>query len=69
MKERLICINSLKQQLLDLGYHPFQVDSIIKDSIHTNNLNAITPKMADQLVEDLNEHIQFAIKCKRGNKK
>ena len=60
-------INSLIVQLEKLDYLPYQIQGIIREIINGNNLDNITSAQADQIVEQLEEYIIFAKKCKKKN--
>lgn len=62
-------INHLKTQLLNVGYHGFQVDDMIYDAVGTRDLSNLDGSKADQIVEALTDHLQFALKCRTGKKK
>lgn len=60
MGDYLVRISHLKQQLIALGYHPFQINEIIMDSVATNKLDTITLEQGRQLITALEEYIEFA---------
>lgn len=66
MKEQLKRIEELKKQLYSLGYHPFQIDHIVRDIVATTNLSQITYEQSLEVVEALTEYVQFAQKCRTG---
>ena len=58
-------IADLKEQLGNLGYYPFQVESMIKDSIGTTLIENITKDQQEQLIQSLEACLSFAKKCKQ----
>jgi hypothetical protein len=56
-------IEELKQQLLDLGYYQFQIDSMVREVVNTTQLEKLSPKELVKLTEALLAHLQFAQKC------
>jgi hypothetical protein len=63
MGKRLDDISLCRKKLAELGYHAFQIDSIIKDIIGTTRLDNVTEEQSSQIVEALEEYIRFASKC------
>ena len=61
-------IEDLKSQLLAMGYLPFQLDTIIRDTIDTTQLDKLTTLEVDQLSEVLEEYVRFAQKCRTSNR-
>jgi hypothetical protein len=59
-------IEGLKQQLLDLGYYQFQIDSMIREVVNTTQLEKLSPKELVELTEALLAHIDFAQKCQNN---
>lgn len=57
-------INTLRRQLLDSGYHPYQVDSIIHDAVGKKPLERLSTEEMRDLIECLEEQIAFAAKCR-----
>ncbi|MEM5768234.1 MAG: hypothetical protein AAGU23_07035 [Bacillota bacterium] len=64
MQDRLKRIHELKNQLLDLGYHSFQVDSIVKEAAGRIN-ESIDAYQAACIIESLEDYLHFAHKCKK----
>lgn len=60
-------ITNLIAQLEKLDYLPYQIQGIIREIINGNNLDNITATQADQVVEQLEDYILFAKKCKEKN--
>jgi len=58
-------IDALRKQLLDLGYAPFQLRSIIEDTLGTSRLEDVDLEQINLLIETLEKYIQFAIKSKK----
>jgi hypothetical protein len=58
----------LKNQLLAMGYLPFQLDTIIRETIDTTQLDKLTTVEMDQVTEVLEEYVRFAQKCRTANK-
>lgn len=61
------CIKQLKayiKQLSDLGYHDFQINSIIEDAVGTSNLRKLRIEQVNDVTETLAEHLKFALKCR-----
>ncbi|MEG6585271.1 hypothetical protein [Dendrosporobacter sp. 1207_IL3150] len=65
MQDKVSEVQSLMRQLSELGYHDFQVHSIVKDEIGTTKLASISMQQADQLVECLQGYIAFAAKSRK----
>jgi methylphosphotriester-DNA--protein-cysteine methyltransferase len=63
MEQSLARVYVLSKQLLDLGYVPYQLDSIIKETIGTTSLEAADQEQINQLIETLENYTQFAMKC------
>jgi hypothetical protein len=55
-------VEELKNQLLSLGYHPFQLNQIIKDAIGTANTKNINSTQVEVLITTLEDYISFASK-------
>lgn len=64
MQNRLSQIEELEKKLLDMGYHSYQINTIIEDVIGTTNYKEIDYAKADLLVKELKNYVSFAIKCK-----
>lgn len=62
-------IHALKKQLSDLGYRGFQIDNMIKDEIGTVKLADLSDPQAEQVIDLLQDYIQFAHKCQKGKNK
>lgn len=56
-------LQSIKQ-LSDLGYHDFQIDSILNDTVNTKRVDSLTPEQRKELFEVLEDYIKFALKCR-----
>lgn len=57
-------IRELLVQLDGLGYHSFQVKEIIQETVGTTRLETLTEAEEANLVETLEEYVQFALKCR-----
>ena len=68
MKQQLRQIQEYIDQLSNLGYHSFQINSIIKDTVQTTRIDFLSPEQSKELLTALEEYIQFAVKCKGKNK-
>lgn len=68
MQDRLKRIHELKNQLMDLGYHSFQIDSIVKEAAGRVNGN-IDAAQAACVIESLEDYLHFALKCKKPGAK
>jgi hypothetical protein len=58
-------ISKCKAELANLGYHNFQIDSIIKDTVGTLHVDRIDQGQYTQLLDTLREYINFAFKCRK----
>jgi hypothetical protein len=58
-------IATLKEQLGSLGYHGFQVDSMIKETIGKTSVDDATRDQQEELIEVLESYLSFAQKCKQ----
>lgn len=58
-------IKSLLNQLNNLGYVQYQIDSIIKEAIGTVKLNDLSAEQAREVAEVLQEYVAFAVKCRK----
>lgn len=56
-------IEQLKQELLNLGYHQFQIDSLVREIAHTSRVDKLSPEEIVRLTEALEDHLKFARKC------
>ncbi len=63
VEDSLVRVEGLTQQLLDLGYAPFQVDSMINEAVGTLQLEKVNLDQIALVIEILEEYIQFAKKC------
>ncbi len=66
MDSRLERIYELKLQLLQLGYHGFQVDAMIKEVIGSATPEEIDAAQRLKLIEALEKYAYFALKARRG---
>lgn len=56
-------INELVIQLGNLGYFPYQIQQMIEEVAGTTKLETISQKDQQEIIENLEEYIQFAMKC------
>ncbi|HWR45850.1 hypothetical protein [Sporomusa sp.] len=61
-------IQDLIKQLNNLGYFPYQVSSIIQETLGTVAINNLTTSQQSELIETLQDYITFAIKCRKSVK-
>ncbi|SMC39203.1 hypothetical protein SAMN04488500_102159 [Sporomusa malonica] len=63
-------LESLKQQLLDLGYSSYQIDTMYQDMIGTCSASSPSPDQYLTLVIAMEDYIKFAKKNirKRGGR-
>lgn len=66
MENQIKRIDELKKQLHSLGYHSFQIESIVRDIVATTDLSKITYEQSQEIIEQLTEYVQFAQKCRSG---
>ncbi|WP_371370713.1 hypothetical protein [Sporomusa aerivorans] len=57
-------INSLIEELADIGYLPHQLNTILEEAIDKGNLENMSQSQIEHVVSYLNEYIAFARKCK-----
>lgn len=57
-------IQSLIGTLSELGYQSFQIRDIIDENLEIQDIDSLTPEQADELIDVLQNHIEFAIKCR-----
>lgn len=67
MHEQLTRISELKRQLLAIGYHPTQLNDIVREVIGNESLVSITAEQRYELIESLEYYCDFAAKCKKAN--
>jgi transcriptional regulator NrdR family protein len=56
-------IEAMKQELLQMGYYQFQVDSLVREVVHTTQLRQLSTDALEQLAAALKNHLAFARKC------
>ncbi|QDR82027.1 hypothetical protein [Sporomusa termitida] len=61
-------IKKLIEQLNNLGYVQYQLDSIIKEAIGTVHLNDLSAGQEKELAAVLQEYVDFAVKCRKSLK-
>jgi hypothetical protein len=59
-------VAELKEQLLKLGYHQFQLDNITKEAIHPTEMDNMSQQQGEELIEVLERYARFAAKCRTG---
>jgi hypothetical protein len=57
-------VSDLLGQLSHLGYHQFQIERIIRDSVGASDLESLSSEQAGRLVGVLEEYTRFAAKCR-----
>lgn len=62
-------IEELKRRLLDLGYHTYQIESIIKEATGKVDSYLTNPAQAACVIEALQDYLSFALKCKASSQK
>jgi len=65
MSDQTDQIIKCKTELANLGYHNFQIDSIIKDTVGTLCVDKIDQGQYAQLLDTLHEYVNFASKCRK----
>lgn len=65
MSVQLSRIWLLQKKLLDMGYHPYQLHSIIREIIGDKPLDSLEGEAAEELIENLEQYIVFAAKCRK----
>lgn len=58
-------IQTLIRQLEQLGYQPCQIQQIIEEAAGTMYWQRVTPASQQELAEDLEQHIRFAVRCRK----
>ncbi len=61
-------INNLISLLNSLGYMQYQIDSIVKEAVGTVVLTNLNKEEQTELVEVLQEYVNFAVKCRQSLK-
>jgi hypothetical protein len=56
-------IEGLKQELLNLGYHQYQVDNLVRETVRTTNFAKLPSEDLAILATALRRHLDFARKC------
>lgn len=67
MDKQLARINELKQQVLATGYHPIQLNDIVREVVDDTSLASITSEQSSELIATLEYYYEFAQKCKKIN--
>ncbi|WP_371372129.1 hypothetical protein [Sporomusa aerivorans] len=57
-------IQALIMKLSDLGYKSFQIREIINECIETQDLQFLTSAQEAELIDTLQNYVDFAIKCR-----
>lgn len=68
MTQYLLKLEELKNQLAVLGYHNYQIDGIIRDAVDGEDLSRLSAEQQQHLLEELEQYISFASKCKKKSK-
>ncbi|CQR70110.1 hypothetical protein SOV_29440 [Sporomusa ovata DSM 2662] len=63
MNDQLLRIDTLKNQLLELGYHQFQIDGVIKETTGSVWVENISLSLQQELITALEYYIGFAGRC------
>jgi hypothetical protein len=58
-------IAALQEQLGSLGYYPFQVESMIRETLGTTPVRDAPKEQLEQLAEALETNLAFAQKCRQ----
>ncbi|MDT8903881.1 hypothetical protein [Anaeroselena agilis] len=66
MDSQLARIFELKSQLLDLGYHAFQVDAMQKEILGDAVPEEVGAEKRRQVIDALEKYAYFAIKARHG---
>lgn len=64
MSSHLDQIATLRKQLLDLGYHEFQLDNIARETVDTTHIENLTEEQSLELVDAFEQYVRFALKCR-----
>lgn len=65
MSDQTDLISRFKAELANLGYHNFQIDNIIMDTVGTLHVDRIDQGQYTQLLDALREYVNFASKCRK----
>ncbi|GMB01649.1 hypothetical protein [Pelosinus sp. IPA-1] len=66
MKNQLERIVELKQLIVAAGYHPAQINDIVRESIGDTSLGMITHEQSCRLIETLEYYCEFAKRCQKS---
>jgi hypothetical protein len=64
--ERFSKIEGIKQELLGLGYYQFQIDNLVRETVHTIRLEKVSSEELSSLVTALAQHRDFARRCQEN---
>lgn len=67
LEKQLVRIGELKQRVLDSGYHPVQLDNIVREVVNDSSFKTITFGESCQLIDTLEYYCDFAVRCKKIN--
>lgn len=66
MEKQLARISELKQRILAIGYHPTQLNDIIREVVGTTSLATMTDEQNCELIKTLEDYYEFAQKCRKS---
>jgi len=66
VNKQLARIAELKQLIVAAGYHPAQLNDIVRDVIGATSLAAITPDQSCELIKTLEYYCDFAKRCQKS---
>lgn len=66
VNQQLARIAELKQLLVAAGYHPAQLNDIVRDIIDDTTLTTITHEQSCELIETLEYYCDFAKRCQKS---
>jgi len=63
--KQLARISELKRQIIAMGYHPTQLNDIVREVVGNTSLDSMTLEQGSELIESLEYYYEFAKKCKK----
>lgn len=66
MDKQLARIADLKQRIIAIGYHPTQLNDIVREVVGTTSFATMTNEQSCELIETLEYYYEFAPKCQRS---
>lgn len=66
MNNQLERIQELKKLIVAAGYHPAQINDIVREAIGDTSLTKINPEQSCQLIETLEYYCEFAKRCQKS---